>query len=239
MDESSLLVGISQKFFIKTLPQKIESNWKFFNQRIDRIPFTVTDPAGPFMNLIDKDDPGYGWQNFLKKYNDAVIIPVEVDTGWNIKIPYIGKVKLVNQIPDQEQALNIVDGVLENARVAFVEKEPGKFSRALGGVFSEVVTTDKFDGLQRELAQLFSPKVTGGSLGAVQVFHDVEIANVSELNNAAGFRATISGSADISAKHWGHIDRRQVRFQVLLDLTEENKQWRLADLTVIDLKEVK
>ena len=191
------------------------------------------------MNIIDKDDPEFGWQNFLKKYSDAVMTPVEVDTGWNINIPYVGKTKIVNQMPDQEQALNIVGGVLENVRVAFIEKEPGKFSRALGKVFSEAVTTDEFDGLQKELAKLFSPKVTGGALGAVQVFNDVEIVNVNELNNAAGFRTTISGSANISAQHWGHIDKRQVKFQLLLDLIEENKQWRLADLTVIDIKEVK
>jgi len=66
VDESSLLVGISQKFFIEALPQMIESSWQFFNQRIDRIPVTVTDPVGPLMSLIDKDDPGFGWQNFLK-----------------------------------------------------------------------------------------------------------------------------------------------------------------------------
>ena len=239
IDESSLLVGISQKFFIEALPQKIESSWQFFNQRIDRIPVTVTDPVGPLMSLIDKDDPEFGWQNFLKKYSDAVITPVEVDTGWNINIPYVGKTKIVNQMPDQEQALNIVGGVFENVRVAFIEKEPAKFSRTLGKVFSETVTTEDFDGLQKELAKLFSPKVTGGALGAVQVFNDVEIVNVNELNDAAGFRTTISGSANISAQHWGHIDKRQVKFQLLLDLIEENKQWRLADLTVIDIKEVK
>jgi len=239
VDQSSLLVGISQKYFIEALPQKIESSWQFFNQRIDRIPVTVTDPVGPLMHLIDKDDPEFFWQNFLKKYSDAVMTPVEVDTGWNINIPYVGKTKIVNQMPDQAQAPNIVGGVLNNIRVAFIEKEPSKFSGALGNVFSEAVTTDEFDSLQKELAKLFSPRVTGGALGAVQVFNDIEIVNVSELNNAAGFRTTISGSANISAQHWGHIDKRQVKFQLLLDLIEEDKQWRLADLTVIDIKEVK
>ena len=58
-----------------------------------------------------------------------------------------------------------------------------------------------------------------------------------ELNNADGFSATISGSADISAQHWGHTDRRQLRFQLLIDFIEINRQWQLADLTVIDLKD--
>jgi len=60
-----------------------------------------------------------------------------------------------------------------------------------------------------------------------------------ELENPDGFSATISGSAIISAKHWGHIDLRKIKFQVLLDLIEVDKQWRIADLTVIDIKESK
>jgi len=84
-----------------------------------------------------------------------------------------------------------------------------------------------------------SPKVTGGAVGAVQVFNDVQIVNIRELNNPDGFSATISGSANISAKHWGHVDRRLVKYQALLDLIEVNKQWRLADLTVIDIRETK
>lgn len=239
VDQSSLLVGISQKFFIEALPQKIESSWQFFNQRIDRIPVTVTDPVGPLMSLIDKDDPEFVWQNFLKKYSDAVMIPVEVDTGWNINIPYVGKTKIVNQLPDQEQALNIVGGVLENVRIAFIEKRPENFSRELARVSTADIASDQAAILNKELAKLFSPNVTGGGVSSVQKFDDIKISALRELVNPNGFSATISGSARISASHWGHVDQRQVKFQLLLDLIEEDKQWRLADITVIDIKEVK
>jgi len=75
--------------------------------------------------------------------------------------------------------------------------------------------------------------------GAVQAFNDVQIVNMRELHNADGFSATINGSANISAKHWGHVDQRLINFQLLLDLIEVNNQWHLADLTVIDIKESK
>ncbi len=60
-----------------------------------------------------------------------------------------------------------------------------------------------------------------------------------ELDDPDGFSATISGSAFIKAQHWGHVDQRRIEFQALLDLVEDNKQWKLADLTLIDIKEVK
>ena len=240
VDESSLLVGISQNFYIEALPQKIESSWQFFNQRINRIPVIVTDPVGPMMNLIDKDDPEFGWQNFLKKYSDAVLAPVDVDTGWSINIPYLGKTKIVNQLPDKQQALSIVSGTLDNVRVAFIEKKPDNLSRVIGEIISADETTLlRADTLKNELAKLFAPKVTGGSIGAVQAFKDLQIINVRKTDKPEGFSATIGGSANISAKHWGHVDQRQIDFQLLLDLVEDDSQWRLADLTVINIKEVK
>jgi len=235
IDEASLLVGVSQQIFIESLPQKIDSRWSYFNQRIDRIPYVATDPVGPLRGLITKEDPVFGWQNFLKKYSDPAIQPVLVETGWNINLPYFGNTNIVNQLPDQEQALGIVNGVLENVRVAFVEKEPTRISRVL----NEAVSTDEPELLQKEMAKLFAPKVTGGAVGAVQKFDEIKVSTIRELEYPNGFSTTINGSARISASHWGHVDQRQIKFQLLLDLIEVEKQWRLADITVIDIKEIK
>ena len=236
IEESSLLVGVSQQFLITELPQKIDSVWPYFHQRVDRIPVVVTDPVGPLTHLIDADDPEFGWQNFLKKYSDPVIRPVDVKTGWSISIPFFGDARIVNWIPDEQEAPQIISDVFENIRAAFIEKVPASLSRAL----AEVASSNQADALQKELAKLFSPRVVGGGgTSSVQSFYDMKINNIRELENPDGFSATVSGSADISAQHWGHTDRRQLHFQLLIDLIEVNRQWRLADLTVIDIKEVK
>ena len=233
MDEPSLLVGISQQYLIAALPQKIDSRWPFFNRRIIRIPVVVTDPVGPLKHLIDVDDPEFGWQNFLKKYSEPSIRRVEVNTGWRIPIPYIGDTKIINWMPDEQEALGIISDVFENLRIAFIEKEPGRFSRALG----EVTGSNHANALEMELAKIFSPRVSSGGAGSVQAFEDLKIVNLRELDNPDGFSATVSGLAFISAKHWGHIDRRRLQFQLLLDLIEVDQQLRLADLTLIDIKE--
>ena len=233
--EASLLVGVSRQYLVKALPQKINSRWPFFNQRISRIPVVATDPVGPFMNLIDEDDPEFGWQNFLKKYTDPVLHPVDVDSGWSFTIPFVGDTKIINWMPEEQEALKIVDAVLENVRVAFIEKDPARFAQVLG----QVVDTEQPGALQKELAKLFSPNVTGGGASSVQEFSDMQISGMRELDDQDGFSATISGSASISARHWGHVDQRQFRFQLLLDLIEIDRQWRLADLTVVDIKQAR
>ncbi len=138
-------------------------------------------------------------------------------------------------MPEDQEALKIVDAVLENVRVAFIEKDPARFSQVLG----QVIATEQSGALQKELAKLFSPNVTGGGASSVQAFSDMQISGLRELDNPDGFSATISGSAKISAKHWGHIDQRQFRFQLLLDLIEIDNQWRLSDLTVVDIKQAR
>jgi len=235
MDEPSLLVGVSQQYLITELPQTINSLWPYFNQRIDRIPVIVTDPVGPLMSLIDKDDPEFGWQNFLKQYSDPVLQAVEVNTGWSVTLPYLGETKIINWMPEEQEALNIVNAVLENIRVAFIEKDPASFSQVLG----EVISSEQAGALPKELAKLFSPNVSGGGTSSVQAFSDMQINGMRELDDPDGFSATISGSASINAKHWGHIDQRQFQFQLLLDLIEVDQQWRLADLTIVDIKQAR
>lgn len=244
VDESSLLVGVSQQFLIEALPQKIETDWQFFNKRIDRIPVIVTDPAGPLMNLIDKDAKKFGWENFLKTYSEPVIRPVSIKTGWRIKIPFLGDRKMFNQLPEQQQALDIVNGVFENVRIAFIEKAPKNFSRQLKKVAVKDMSTEQLDIIKKELAKLFSPKVTGGAVSSLKSFEEIQVSNIRSLKiqnqvEANGFGVNVDGAAIISAKHWGHIDRRKFQFQLLLDLIEVNEQWRLADLTIIDIKEAK
>jgi hypothetical protein len=236
IEESSLLVGVSQQYLVAGLPQKIDSVWPYFHRRVDRIRVVVTDPVGPLTSLIDADDPQFGWQNFLKKYTEPLMHPVEVNTGWSISIPFVGETKILNWMPDEQQASQIINDVFDNIRVAFIEKEPASFARALG----EVISSNQARTLQKELAKLFSPRVAGaGGTSSVQAFYDLKINGMRELDNPDGFGATISGFADISAQHWGHTDRRQFQFQLLLDLIEVNQQWRLADLTVVDIKEAR
>ncbi|MCK5395859.1 MAG: hypothetical protein KAJ32_07695 [Gammaproteobacteria bacterium] len=235
LDATTALVGVSQQYFIDALPQNVATHWSLFNQRVDRIPITATDPAGPFLSYVDKTDPEYVWHNFLKTYSEPVIHPVSVETGFSITLPYFGEKKIISWAPDQQEAATIINRVLENVRVAFIEKDPTKLLREL----DNIISTKKSDVLKKELAKLYSPKVSGGGVGSVQKFNDLKVIDARELDGPDGFSATISGSAIINARHWGHVDQRLVQFQLLLDLIEVKQQWHIADLTVIDIKESK
>ena len=149
-------------------------------------------------------------------------------------MPYLGNTKVLDRLPEPDQAITIVDGLFDNIRVAFIEKEPANFSRVLG----DTVSSGQAELIKDELAKLFAPKVTGGTVGAVDTFENLQVTGIQELTDRHGFRANVSGAATISGRHWGHTDRRNLKFQVLLDITGDDDQWRLADLTVVDQKEI-
>jgi hypothetical protein len=139
-------------------------------------------------------------------------------------------------MPNEQEASQIIIDLFENIRAAFIEKDPASLARELG----EVISSNQGETVQKELAKLFSPRVAGGGgTSSVQAFYDIEINSLREIDKPDGFSATISGFADVSAMHWGHTDRRQFQFQMLLDLIEVNRQWRLTELTLVDIKEAR
>ncbi len=234
-DESSLLVGVSQQHTIEGLPQKVESRWQYFSPRVDFIPTLVTDPVSPLPDFINESAPVLGWRNFLKKYEDPVIQPITVGAGWSINIPFLGETTIISAMPEQQEALIIVDRVLENLRIAFLEKEPTHLTSAL----VKVLSTKRVDALRNELKKLFSPTISSGGVGSIEAFDEIRIDTLRELYDPNGFSVPVNGSARIAASHWGHVDRRKIQYQLLLDLVQHEGEWRLSDMTVIDMKPVK
>jgi hypothetical protein len=232
MDDASMLVGVSRQYYIDTLPQRIQSTWPYFNPRFDQIPLVEIDPAGPLPGFISQDDPVIDWQNQLKKYHEPVMRSQEATTGWRITLPFIGQKTFFNRVPNEQQAMVIVGDVLENLRVAYLEKNPAASPRQL----EKILTKDHADALATELSKLFAPAMKRGGVGEVKSFADLTIKDIQPISEQDGFRAITTGSAIIQAMHWGHTDQLQVQFQLLLDLVEVDNQWRLTDVTVIDLK---
>jgi len=51
---------------IKPLPQKVTMEWDLFNDKIQQVPVSAVDQAGPLPSFLEPDYPVLVWQNFLK-----------------------------------------------------------------------------------------------------------------------------------------------------------------------------
>ena len=231
-DTSALLVGVSQQYYIESLPNHIRSEWLYFNNKIDSIPLVATDPAGPFPSFIYQDSSTVTWTNYIQDKTEPVLNPVKVKTGMYLDIPLIGNTKIITEAPNEQQSKQIIEQVFENVRIAFIEKRAKRLSAEL----SKILSSSNNDLVSSALAKLFAPPMVRGGIGAIEAFDDIKIDNIIELEGSQGFNTSVSGNATLFAQHWGHSDRLKQRFQLSVDILEKEGQWFITDFTLLDLK---
>ncbi len=82
-------VGVVLSFPQQRLPDEVWVDWDMFSDRYTRVPATLYDPAGPFISGATPDDPRILWTNHLLTYEDPVVIPVDVGTAGQVRVPVL------------------------------------------------------------------------------------------------------------------------------------------------------
>ncbi len=95
IDLSTAILGVILSYPVKQLPGHVIVHWDLFNDRVEQVPVTATDPAGPLRSLVTADDPMIEWQNYLRKYQDPKVSPVVLDDGRSIGVPLLSVLFLI------------------------------------------------------------------------------------------------------------------------------------------------
>lgn len=279
LDLSTAVIGVSLSYPVSHLPQKVSVEWGLFNERISRIPVTTTDPVGPFRTFVDAENPTIEWKNFLLKYVEPQVVPVQVDRWRSFGVPLaslalslgallglalavrprylsraigasmsfvcvvaailLTRVAVVDVrnpfagLPDEAAAAKIINAVLDNVHIAYLERADAEIERAL----SVVVVEDGFADIKIELTRALAIKIAGGGIARVNSIEDLVIQDIAALDDRVGFRAVAEWTALASAGHWGHPHRRRIRFRALMGLGEVEGTWKLTGMTVVDARQ--
>ncbi len=70
LDIISATMGVIFVYPTDGLPQEVDMEWELFTDRINQIPSSATDEAGPLPYVLSVDDNVLRWQNFLKNPTD-------------------------------------------------------------------------------------------------------------------------------------------------------------------------
>ncbi len=90
LEVSTAIVGVIITYLTSDLPREVTVDWDLFNDQIERIPATATDPAGPFVSYITPDDRVFTWTNYLKKYSVPTVEQVAVRGSLgDVRIPLV------------------------------------------------------------------------------------------------------------------------------------------------------
>ena len=95
LDFSATIIGIILSYPVKHLPQHVTVKLDLFSDRVQQVPATAIDSAGPFLSIIEASDPTFEWRNFLRKYQEPKVSPVVLDDGRSIGVPALSVLLLV------------------------------------------------------------------------------------------------------------------------------------------------
>ena len=87
LDPSTAILGVILSYPVEHLPKNVTVDWELFTPRIDRVPTTATDPAGPLKSYVDREAPTIEWENFLRQYVEPKVTPVALGDGRSFAVP--------------------------------------------------------------------------------------------------------------------------------------------------------
>ena len=85
---STATLGIIYTYPVPSLPQEVYVDWDLFSDKINYIPATTTDEAGPFYHFLEPDNRKLVWTNYLRFPKDHSINTVYV-TKSTIALPWL------------------------------------------------------------------------------------------------------------------------------------------------------
>ena len=78
MPLNTAMLGVIITYLTKKIPQQVTVDWELFSDRIQKVPTSAIDPAGPFPSYVTPDDNVLTWNNFLKTYQKPTVAAVTV-----------------------------------------------------------------------------------------------------------------------------------------------------------------
>jgi hypothetical protein len=79
MPVETTLVGVIITYITDGIPKEVSVDWNHFSDRVQKVPTTSVDPAGPFPSYVTPDDRTFTWTNYLKKYTIPTVAEIAVD----------------------------------------------------------------------------------------------------------------------------------------------------------------
>ena len=88
LDLSTAIVGVIIAYITDGLPQTVTVDWDLFTDRIQRVPATSVDPAGPLLTFVTPEDNVHAWRNHLKTYRLPAVEQIAVaDALTTMRLP--------------------------------------------------------------------------------------------------------------------------------------------------------
>ncbi|MEY8099768.1 hypothetical protein AB9F29_20580 [Falsihalocynthiibacter sp. S25ZX9] len=211
LDPLSTFVGVILSFPVPTLPKNATVTWDMFTPRIDDVPATITDPAGPFLSGATPKSPVIDWANFLRTFQDPKVEPVATPTSGTVNIPWISLAFIV------VAAVAVVIGLSRDRRLRIIFLSVSIVCLGLAIVARQIAVSEVSNPFQRSpdpetAAEIFSALLSNINTANLQTAPMQRISDlqstvsetempevIAELDRALSIQIAGGGLAKVNA----------------------------------------
>jgi len=264
LDIYSAVLGVIFVYPTQGLPERVTMEWDLFSDRLQRVPASSVDQAGPLPAYLEPGWRVLEWQNFLKNpelptLTDVVPPPSSIARAalwlrWILLAAALGAMLWMRGRPAARAPLALA--LMASALGLFWMARDARLDEARG---REVVTAllhniyRAFDHRGEErvydvlelsaagdlLEQIYLDTRRGLVLesqgGARVKVKEIALEALSaERSEGGAFRADATWTVSGSVGHWGHVHQRRNRVRAGLTVAPVDGDWKLIDLDLIE-----
>ncbi len=245
---------------VEPLPQEVTMEWDLFNDRIQLVPASSVDQAGPLPTFLEPDFNTLTWQNFLKNPELPTLLELETPPTFIQKTAvYLrwlfaaAAIILFVQRRSAAASSGLIIALLGmavsfwlagNAAITKQRAEP-----IVAGLLHNVYRAFDFRA-EDDIYDVLDQSVTGDLLADIylETRRGLELANQGgarakvkaieltgleiDAGDKGGFIAAATWTVAGSVGHWGHIHQRANQYKAKLEIQPVEGAWKLTGLTI-------
>ncbi|MFB3117476.1 MAG: hypothetical protein ACE1ZP_01805, partial [Myxococcota bacterium] len=264
LDIYSAVLGVIFVYPTDGLPERVTMEWDLWSERLQKVPASAVDQAGPLPTFLEPGRRVLEWQNFLKNpelptLTDVMPPPSFIARAalwlrWILLAAAVGAVVWMRGRPGPRAPLALAIlasalGLFWMARDARVDEARSRevVTALLHNIYRAFDHRDDeriYDVLERSAAgdlleRLYLDTRRGLVLanqgGARAKVKEIELeAIAAERADGGSFRADATWNVSGSVGHWGHVHQRRNRVRAELWVAPVDGDWKLIDLELIE-----
>ena len=264
LDIYSAVLGVIFVYPTDGLPERVTMEWDLWSERLQRVPASSVDQAGPLPTYLEPGWPVLEWQNFLKNPElptlTAVVPPpssiarAALWLRWVLLAAAIGVMVWMRGHPGPRTPLALAlmvfalglfwiahDARLDEARsrevvTALLHNIYRAFDhRDEERIYDVLEQSAAGDLLEKIYLETRRGLVLTSQGGARAKVKQIEIEALTTKRAERGaFRADATWTVSGSVGHWGHVHQRRNRVRAELSVAPVDGDWKLIDLELIE-----
>jgi hypothetical protein len=264
LDVYSAILGVIFVYPTDGLPDRVTMDWDLWSERIQRIPASSVDQAGPLPVYLEPEFRVLEWRNFLKNPELPTLKVLRPPPGalarwmlwlrWLFLAAGVGVLWWSTHAPRRRVAAAALALLLTSGSF-WLSRDAGlsdaRASEVVSGLLHNVYRAFDFRE-EEQIYDVLEQSVAGDLLAQIylETRRALELANqggarakVKEIALLAlnaervaggGFLATTSWDVAGSVGHWGHVHQRRNRYRAELAVAPADGVWKLVGLEILE-----